>query len=107
MSAAPWYKQPKESIMKDDVPRRVAGPAVAAFDAQMEAEESGVLFTPDQWSFARQSSPARLPAPRARGSVPPPAAPMSTTQRIPAETLEGLVEECRKPLADARPDRRK
>lgn len=94
--------------MKDDVRRRVAGPAVAAFDAQMEAEEAGVLYTPEQWSFARKE-PARLPAPapRARGSVPPPVQFGGTTQRIPAEMLAELIEQCRNPLAEDRPNRRK
>lgn len=94
--------------MKDDVPRRVAGPAVAAFDAQMEAEASGVLYTPDQWSFARRHQPARLPtpAPRARGLVPSPVQFGGTTQQIPAEMLAELVEQCR-PLAEDRPRRRK
>lgn len=85
--------------MKDEVPRRVAGPAVAAFDAQMEAEEAGVLYTPDQWSFARKNSLARFPvlAPRARGSVPPPVEFGGATQRIPAEMLAELVQRCKTP----------
>lgn len=118
--------------MKDDTPRRVVGPAVAAFDAEIEAVESGVLFTPEQWSFAKRDSSAKLPAPTSRmgrGSAPtglptlPPItrawgsilpfdkAPMRVTQRIPAETLETLVEQCRissrRPLAHTCPTRRK
>lgn len=82
--------------MKDDVSCFVAGPAVAAFDAEMEAVASGVLFTPDQWLFAKQNSRASLPAPRARGSVPPPVVSERTTQQIPVETLEELVKACKK-----------
>lgn len=101
--------------MKDDFPCRVAGPAVAAFDAEMEAVESGVLFTPEQWSFAKQNIPARLPAlpsrigrgsdplglptvsptPRVRGSISLSRTLMSVTQPIPVDTLETLVEQCR------------
>jgi len=98
--------------MKDDVTRRVAGPAVAAFDAQVEAEEAGVLFTPDQWSFARRTRLDRLPTPRARGSVPPPpptspAPSERVTQEMAAEELESLVERCRRSLAHTCPARPK
>lgn len=74
--------------MKYDAPRRVAGPAVAAFDAQMEAEASGVSYTPDQWSFARPRSEV-------------------TTRPIPVDTLRELQELCRRPLAHTCPNRPK
>lgn len=87
--------------MKNDVPCFVTGPAVAAFDAQMEAEESGILFTSDQWLSAQQIPPSGLrppaPIPRARGSIPPPMESADTTQQIPIETLEQLIDLCRKP----------
>lgn len=82
--------------MKNDVPCRVAGPAVTAFDAQMEAEAAGVLFTPDQWSFARRSPPGE-----------PIVEPAGTTRRIPAETLEELLRQCKKSLVRTCPARRK
>ncbi len=94
--------------MKDGVRHRVSGPAVAAFDAQMEAEESGVLYTSEQWSFARRKPSGGLPMPRARGSVPPPSVEWDgTTQQISAQTLESLVTKCRRPLAHTCPARRK
>jgi hypothetical protein len=74
--------------MKDGVPRRVIGPAVTAFDAQTEAEASGVTYTPDQWSFTRRKSEV-------------------TTRPIPVETLKALRGLCRKPLAHTCPTRRK
>ncbi len=108
--------------MKNDVLRRVAGPAVAAFDAQMEAEEAGVLYTSDQWSFAKSRLPVKLPslpakvgrgsdplglpilptphppqpsfASRVRGSIPVIDTRESVTQRIPVEILATLTKQC-------------
>lgn len=94
--------------MKDGVRRRVFGPAVAAFDAQMEAEASGILYTPEQWSFARRRPSGGLPAPRARGSVTPLLVePDRTTQQIPEQTLQDLMTKCRRPLAHTCPARRR
>lgn len=93
--------------MKDDVPRSTTGTefrAVAAFDAQVEAEDSGVLLTPEQWSSGRDNPPTGFFAPRARGSVPPPSRkPESVTQRIPMDELNQLAAACRRPVADERP----
>lgn len=77
---------------------RVAGPAVAAFEAQVEAEESGVMFTPEQWSFSRRSPPrlangsatARMPAAQVEDIFGGPTQIMSVVQ------LDGLLEHCRK-----------
>lgn len=81
--------------MSDDVSRRMASrPAVAAFDAEMKAVEAGELFTPDQWSFARRNPEPGLPEP-------------GITQRIPIETLDQLLNACRKPMAHTCSARRK
>lgn len=93
--------------MKDDATRHVAGPAVAAFDAQVEAEEAGVLLTPDQWSLSRKTAIGGLPTPRARGSVPPPTPPERVTREMAADELEKLVQRCRRSLAHTCPVKRK
>ncbi len=87
--------------MKDDVLYRIeCGPGVSAFDAEMEALEAGLPFTPAQWSFARRNASSG-------SSGAPSAEPLDTTQQIPVETLKGLVKQCKKRLAHTCPARRK
>lgn len=80
---------------------RVAGPAVAAFNAQIDAEEAGVSFTPNQWSFpSPRPSPCLIPE-AAKSALPSP--PTPATQPIPLDVLESNIKQCKvdevRPLA--------
>lgn len=76
------------------------GPAVKAFDAQVEAEDSGELFTSDQWLLARRIPPSGLrapaPIPRGRGSIPPPVMFVDVTRPIPLDELTELLDLCKR-----------
>jgi hypothetical protein len=80
----------------NDSLRRAMGPAVASFDAQVEAEDAGILYTPDQWSSARGSRRSASTSLRAKGSVPPPSFSEPVTVRMTQEQLRVLIEECRR-----------
>jgi hypothetical protein len=77
----------------NDSPRRIAGSAVAAFDAQTEAEDAGIMYTPDQWSLARGS----------KTSIPTRVRREPVTVRMTQEQLRALTDACRAPAAPGVP----
>lgn len=70
---------------------QVIGPALAAFDAQAEAEEAGVMLTPEQWASGKGCAG---PSPRARGSTPPSFGEPDTV-RMTQEQLRAQADACR------------
>lgn len=74
----------------NDSSRKISGPAVAAFDAETEAEDAGVLYTPDQWSFVRRdkAKSTNPVAPRTR---------RGDTVQMSDDQLRALTDACRAP----------